>query len=160
MKATRLGWAAYATAAVVVALDQAVKLWMVGPFMLPLKGSAPVVGPLSFTFIQNRGVSFGLMQAEADVVRWALVGFSLAVAAALIAWARKPERAAIAAGLGLIIGGAIGNAIDRARLGYVIDFIDVQRLGFFPWVFNVADSAITVGVALLLLDSLRRERAA
>jgi signal peptidase II len=157
---TRLGWGAYAAAALVVVLDQAVKLWLVGPFLLPLKGSVRVAGPLSLSFVQNRGVSFGLMQAEAGLVRWALVVFSLGVAAALIAWARRPERASVAAGLGLIIGGAVGNAIDRARLGYVIDFIDVQRLGFFPWVFNVADSAITVGVALLLLDSLRRERAA
>ena len=61
--------------------------------------------------------------------------------------------------LGLIIGGAIGNAIDRARFGAVVDFIDVQRIGFFPWVFNVADSAITIGVIALLLDSLRREHA-
>ena len=64
------------------------------------------------------------------------------------------RRAVPALGLGLIIGGAIGNAIDRGRLGQVVDFIDVTRLGFFPWVFNVADSAITVGVILLLADSL------
>jgi signal peptidase II len=59
--------------------------------------------------------------------------------------------------LGLIIGGAIGIAIDRARFGAVADFIDVSALGFFPWVFNIADSAITIGVVLMLMDSFRRE---
>ena len=60
-------------------------------------------------------------------------------------------------GLGLVIGGAIGNAIDRARFGAVVDFIDVTKLGFFPWVFNIADSAITIGVICLLLDSARKD---
>jgi len=59
-----------------------------------------------------------------------------------------------------VIGGAVGNAVDRARFGAVVDFIDVQRLGFFPWIFNIADSGITIGVILLLLDSLRKERPA
>jgi signal peptidase II len=157
---SRRGWAAYLVAVLVVIVDQAVKLWLVGPFLLPLKGTVPLLGPLHLSFVENRGVSFGLMQAEANLVRWALTAFSLAVAVALILWARRPDRATLSAGLGLIIGGAIGNAIDRARLGYVIDFIDVQRLGFFPWVFNVADGAISIGVAILLLDSLRRERTA
>ena len=62
--------------------------------------------------------------------------------------------------LGLIIGGAIGNAIDRARFGAVVDFVDVQRLGFFPWIFNVADAGITIGVILLLVDSLRKDQPA
>ena len=65
-----------------------------------------------------------------------------------------------AVGLAFVIGGAVGNAIDRARFGAVVDFIDVQRLGFFPWIFNIADSGITIGVILLLLDSLRPQRAA
>ena len=157
---SRLGWLAYAIAAAALVLDQLSKWWMIEVFMLPLRLSTRILGPLSFTFVQNRGVSFGLMQAEADLVRWGLTLFSLIVAVVLGVWARRPERGLHALGLGLIIGGAIGNAIDRSRLGYVIDFIDVQRLGFFPWVFNVADSAITVGVIALLVDSLRRDGAA
>ena len=77
------------------------------------------------------------------------------VAAVLAVWLRKAVRWPAALGVGLVIGGAVGNAIDRARFGAVVDFIDVQRIGFFPWIFNVADSAITVGVILLLIDSVR-----
>ena len=76
------------------------------------------------------------------------------MAVALAVWARRTVRALPALALGLIMGGAVGNALDRVRLGAVVDFIDVSGIGVFPWVFNVADSAITVGVALLLLDSL------
>jgi signal peptidase II len=107
----------------------------------------------------NPGVSFGFLRANHDIARWGLVAFSLVVAVMIVFWARRSTRTLQALGYGLVAGGAVGNAIDRARLGFVVDFIDVQRLGFFPWVFNVADSAITVGVIALLLDSLRREHA-
>lgn len=157
---SKLGWTAYGVALTAVVLDQAVKYWVMAILRLPDFVTLPVAGPFHLTFVQNTGVSFGLLQAEAGLVRWGLTVFSLVVAAVLINWARRPERAAAALGLGLIIGGAIGNAIDRARLGYVIDYLDFQRLGFFPWVFNIADSAITVGVVLLLADTLRRERTA
>ena len=86
--------------------------------------------------------------------------FSVVVAIVLSTWAARADRRLSAWGLGLIIGGAVGNAIDRARFGAVVDFIDVQQIGFFPWIFNIADSGITVGVILLLIDSLRRERPA
>lgn len=157
---SRLGWAAYGVAAVALVLDQLSKWWVVDVFQLPLRSSVHVFGPLSLTYVQNRGVSFGLMQAEVDLARWALTAFSILVAVVLAVWVRRAERGLFAIGLGLIVGGAIGNAIDRATLGFVTDFIDVQRLGFFPWVFNVADSAITIGVIALLADSLRRDRPA
>ena len=126
---------------------------------LPERATQEVVWPLQFTRIWNEGVSFGLMQADHDVIRWGLVVFSCGVAILLAFWARSQTRLLPALGLGLVIGGAIGNAIDRAHFGAVVDFIDVQRLGFFPWIFNIADSAITIGVILLLLDSLRPQRA-
>lgn len=107
--------------------------------------------------VWNEGVSFGFLQARHDLVRWGLTLFALAVALALAAWARKADRRLLGVSLGLIIGGAVGNAIDRARFGAVADFIDVSALGFFPWVFNVADSAITIGVILMLADSFRRD---
>ena len=78
-------------------------------------------------------------------------GLSTAVAVALAVWVRKADRPLLASAIGLIIGGAVGNLIDRIRYGYVVDFIDASGL-YFPWVFNVADAAINVGVALLLLD--------
>lgn len=160
IRITRQGWMAYAITALVVVLDQLTKHWILAVVRLPERASLEVVWPLQFTRIWNEGVSFGMLQASHDIVRWGLVIFSLGVAVLLAIWARASARLLPAAGLGLVIGGAIGNAIDRARFGAVVDFIDVQRIGFFPWIFNVADSGITVGVILLLLDSLRRERLA
>jgi signal peptidase II len=155
---TAWGVRAYGIAAAVVVLDQLSKWWILSILRLPERASVEVLWPLQFTRIWNQGVSFGLLQAQQDLVRWGLVAFSLAVAALLAAWARTQTRWLPALGLALIMGGAVGNAIDRARFGAVVDFIDVQRIGFFPWIFNVADSGITVGVILLLLDSLRPAR--
>jgi signal peptidase II len=155
--ASRLGWGAYVLALVVIVADQASKHWILNGLDLPRLGSVPLLGPLHLTMVWNQGVSFGLLQANRDLVRWALVVFSLGVAILLAAWSRRVERPFAALGLGLVIGGALGNAIDRARFGAVVDFVDVSRL-WFPWVFNVADSAISVGVVCLLLDSMRKER--
>jgi len=155
--ASRKHWAAYLIALVVIVLDQISKYWILNVFRLPAKGSVLVGGPFSLSMVWNRGVSFGLLRAEVDLARWALVGFSLIVAAFLAVWARKIERPLLALSVGLIMGGAVGNAIDRARFGAVADFLDFKAL-YFPWVFNVADSAITVGVILLLLDSVLSER--
>jgi len=160
MKVTRNGWTAYAIALVVIALDQLSKYWILSVLRLGEQQTHEVLWPLQFTRIWNEGVSFGLLQAQHDVVRWGLVLFSVGVAVLLAAWARNQARLLAALGLGMVIGGAIGNAIDRARFGAVVDFIDVQRLGFFPWIFNVADSGITIGVILLLLDSFRPQRPA
>lgn len=160
MKAvSKLGLTAYALAAVVLILDQLSKYWILFVHDLPSKVSTPIGGPLAFTMVWNRGVSFGLLRADQDLARWLLSVFSLVVAVILMVWARKAQRPLLSIGLGLVIGGAIGNAIDRIRFGAVVDFIDVQALGFFPWVFNVADSAISIGVVFLLLDSLRKDPA-
>ena len=154
MKRTSL--IAYGLAVLTIVFDQLSKLWVLNVFDLPSKGSVHVGGPFSLTMVWNEGVSFGLLRAEQDLTRWALVVFSLAVAAFLAVWARKIEKPLLAIAVGLVMGGAVGNAIDRARFGAVADFLDFKAL-YFPWVFNVADSAITVGVILLLLDSLRSE---
>jgi signal peptidase II len=155
----KLSLYAYLVALVTLVLDQISKYWILNVFLLPAKGSVLVGGPFSLSMVWNRGVSFGLLKAQMDLTRWALVCFSLIVAGFLVFWARKIERPLLALSTGLIIGGAVGNAIDRARFGAVADFLDFQAL-YFPWVFNVADSAITVGVILLLLDSVLSERAA
>ena len=154
MKRTSL--IAYGLAVLTIVLDQLSKWWVLYVFDLPSKASVPVGGPFSLTMVWNKGVSFGLLRAEQDLTRWALVVFSLAVAAFLAVWARKIEKPLLAIAVGLVMGGAVGNAIDRARFGAVADFLDFKAL-YFPWVFNVADSAITVGVVLLLLDSLRSD---
>jgi signal peptidase II len=152
-KTTRLGWAAYIVAVVIVAADQASKAWILGPFDLPAKGMVEVLPVLRLTMVWNRGVSFGLLGGHGDLGRWALVAFETIVALGLAIWARRNERPILALSLGLVMGGALGNVIDRARFGAVADFIDVTAL-HFPWVFNLADSAINIGVALLLWDAL------
>lgn len=149
---TRLGVFAYAIAAVVIVLDQLSKYWILNVFDLPSKGQVPVTSFFDLTMVWNKGVSFGLMRAEVDLARWGLVAFSCVVAVALAWWAKRADRRLPALALGLVIGGAVGNMIDRVRFAAVADFLDFSGL-WFPWVFNVADSGITVGVALLLVDS-------
>ncbi|MCY1646730.1 signal peptidase II [Caulobacter sp. SL161] len=153
---TRQGWIAYAIAAVTVVLDQLSKLWILGLLGREPGASLPLLGPIHLTMVHNYGMSFGLLR-DSDWGRWLLIGFSILVVIGLAVWVHKATRPLLAVGIGLIIGGAIGNnLIDRVIYGYVVDFIDVSRL-YFPWVFNIADSGISVGVALLLLDSFLSE---
>ena len=147
---------AWAIGLAVILADQLVKQWILYGFQLPVVGSVQVYGPFHLTMVWNQGVSFGLFRGEAEWVRWALAAFSLGVAGFLAVWARRVERPLLGLAIGLVMGGAIGNLIDRVRFGAVADFIDFKALNF-PWVFNIADSAITVGVVLLLIDSLRRD---
>jgi signal peptidase II len=147
----RLALVAYVLAIAIIVCDQALKYWILDVFRLPERFSAPVAGPLWLTMVWNKGVSFGVLNIDADWTRWTLSAFSLIVAAALAAWAWKVDRSTLAVAVGLIIGGAVGNAIDRLRLGAVTDFIDFTRL-WFPWVFNLADSGITIGSVLLIWD--------
>jgi signal peptidase II len=152
---TRWGLIAYATALATLGLDQLSKAWVLGPLDLPNRFTVPLLPVLSLTMVWNPGVSFGLFRAGGDVGRVLLALFAAIVVAALAVWARRARRPLFGVGLGLVMGGAVGNnLIDRLRFGKVVDFIDVSGLGFFPWVFNVADSAITIGVILLILDSV------
>jgi signal peptidase II len=149
---TKLGLFAYALALVAIVADQVSKAWVLHGVHL-VEGAPVTVLPIfRLSLVWNRGFSFGLL-SESSLARWGLFAFSVAVAIGLAIWARRIARWLPALALGLIMGGAVGNAIDRVRLGAVVDFLDFTRMGF-PWVFNVADSAITVGVVLLLLDSV------
>ncbi len=156
---TQLGWLSFATAGGAVVLDQLTKAWVLGPLDLPSKGSVPVLPFFNLTMVWNPGVSFGLMRASDGLGRFALSAFSAIVIVALALWARRAARPINAIALGLVMGGAMGNnLIDRLRYGRVVDFLDFSGL-HFPWVFNVADSAISIGVALLLLDTLMPTKA-
>jgi signal peptidase II len=150
--ATAPGRWAIPLALLVVALDQGAKAWIVG-LNLGLGAGPDMPGPLRVTLVENPGISYGLFQGGADWTRWLFTAFALAVTLALGVWARRAERLAVALGLGLIMGGALGNVADRVFRGAVVDFIDARALGF-PWIFNLADSAITLGILLLLADSL------
>ena len=151
---SRLGFYAYALAVVTVFADQLSKAWALDVMHLDQAGSIQVLPFFRLTLVENKGVSFGLLSADTPLGRWSLVGAAALVVVAIVAWVRRADRPLFAAALGLIIGGAVGNnLIDRIRIGRVIDFLDFGGL-YFPWIFNVADSAISVGVGLLLLDSL------
>ncbi len=137
-------------AVVVVLLDQGLKTLMT--HLLPYPGSEwTVTGFFNLVHVRNAGVSFGLMPGLGP---WVLSGFALAVTAVLVAWLIRAESRPIAAALGLTIGGAVGNVIDRVLFGAVFDFLDFHAFGYHWPAFNLADSAITVGVAGLLIDAL------
>lgn len=102
----------------------------------------------------NRGISFGMFGASGEAGRWVLVGLAIVISAFLAVWLMKADTRFTALGLALIIGGAVGNVIDRARFGAVIDFLDFYAWGYHWPAFNVADSAIVVGAAALILESL------
>ena len=148
---------AYMIAVFVILLDQAVKTYVTEAMHLATLGSVPLLGPLRLTMVWNRGVTFGLLRADTQAVRWILAAFALIVAAVLAWWARSQTRLLPLAGIGLIVGGAIGNLVDRIRYGAVTDFIDASAL-YFPWVFNIADACIDIGVVLLLIDMVRNDR--
>lgn len=159
MKIPRIALAAYGFALLIVVVDQLTKAWVISGLDLRTVGQIPILPPvLNFTWVENRGVSFGLFGDGS--ARWMLSVFSVVVAGVLGWWALKADRRLLVSAIGLIMGGAIGNVIDRIRFGFVVDFLDFSGTGVFPWVFNVADSAITVGVILLILDSVLSERAA
>lgn len=151
------GSTAYSLALAVLVGDQLSKMWFLSQGFQEGE-SHPVFGPFSLTMVWNRGVSFGLFRADQEWIRWALTIFSLGVAITIAVWARKVSRPLLGWAFGLIMGGAIGNMIDRIRFGAVADFLDFHGLGF-PWVFNIADSAISVGVVLLLIDTFMADRA-
>ncbi|MDI6623474.1 MAG: signal peptidase II [Brevundimonas sp.] len=159
MKIPRIALAAYGFAILIVVVDQLTKAWIISGLDLRMVGQIPILPPvLNFTWVENRGVSFGLFGDGS--ARWMLSVFSVVVAGVLGWWALRADRRMLVSAIGLIMGGAIGNVIDRIRFGFVVDFLDFSGTGFFPWVFNVADSAITVGVILLILDSVLSEKAA
>ncbi|MDX2223734.1 MAG: signal peptidase II [Rhodospirillaceae bacterium] len=104
----------------------------------------------------NRGVSFSLFSAESAVGQWVLVGVQLAITAGLVWWMRKLDTRMLVVGAGMIVGGALGNIIDRVRFGAVADFFDFHVGGWHFATFNVADACITLGVAAWLLDAFVR----
>ncbi|MEO0722264.1 MAG: signal peptidase II [Pseudomonadota bacterium] len=115
------------------------------------------IGPvMDLTMVWNRGMSFGALQSE-GIMRWVLVALSVVIAIGFTIWLLRADRRLTAGALTLIVGGAIGNVIDRVRFGAVVDFFNFSDV-WFTYVFNVADAAITVGAALLFLDQFLLSR--
>jgi len=146
-----------ATAAVTLVFDQASKFWLLEVFDLEARARVAVTPFLDLVVIWNTGISYGLFQEQGVTAPWALLAFKLVAVVLLWIWLARSSSRLTAAALGLIIGGAVGNAIDRLHWPGVMDFvlfhIDTARWRFNWYVFNLADAAIVVGVFVLLYAS-------
>lgn len=149
------GWRWLPITVAVIALDQIVKLWIVEH--LALYRTVRVLPVLDITLTYNSGAAFSFLAGASGWQQWLFAGLAVVVAAGITLWLRRLNGRAqrtLCISLTLIMGGALGNLIDRIRIGHVVDFILAHwHHVYFPWAFNVADSAITVGAALLLIDA-------
>lgn len=140
-------------AAIVLLADQLSKWWVVDGLNLYSRGQIAVNSLLSLTWVENRGISMGLLDLG-DNGRWVLVGLTAGIAAVVAWWLAREQNRWDAYALAAILGGAIGNIFDRVRLGFVIDFVHLHAGARSFYVFNVADAAITLGVIALLARGL------
>ncbi len=147
--------AGLAAALLVLAADQGSKAWVAHGLHLPELGSVRLLPVLNLTWVENRGITFGLLNGVGSLGPVLLTLVALAVVVALGVWLWRAERALAAVALGAVAGGAVGNIIDRLRFGYVVDFIHAHAWGWSWYVFNLADAAIVCGVATLVLDGMR-----
>lgn len=149
-----------ALAAGIFAADQALKWLMIGPLALRAVQSIEIMPIFRLTWTENYGVSLGLLTADTEWQRWLLVALTAAIAAVVLVWMLREKLAGDVLALALVLGGALGNILDRARFGYVVDFADLHFGEFRPFlIFNLADAAITIGVLIILVRSfLFREK--
>ena len=140
-------------------VDQAHKWWMLLVYRIEERGRVVVTPFLDLVYVRNLGVSYGMFTQDSREGQWLLVGFAVLAVLAMAVWlARGVTDRLVAASLGLIMGGAVSNAIDRLVLGGVADFFSFHAYGFYWYVFNIADAAIVAGVFGLLYDSLSPSR--
>jgi len=158
---SRIGLAA---ALATAAADQALKLWLLFVFDLQGRGTVRLLPFLDLVLIWNKGISYGLFQQDGPLGQWALLALKTVAVALLWIWLARSASRLTALSLGLIIGGAVGNAIDRLAYGAVADFVllhlTTASISLKWYVFNLADMAIVAGVAGLLYDSVVGYRAA
>lgn len=149
MKSANLG---FAVAALIFVVDQLTKWLMIGPLQLEQVGQIVLLPIFNLTWVENRGISLGMLQATSDAARWLLVAGTSVIALGVAYWITREKERGDQLALGLVLGGALGNILDRVRFGYVVDFADLHVGDFRPFfVFNVADAAISIGVVILLL---------
>lgn len=148
-------WSAYALALLVVLLDQGSKV--LAQSLLEYARPVAVFPWFDLTLHYNRGAAFSFLSNAGGWQRWLFTGLAAVVSAVLVVWIWRLSRVQLLLGLGLalVLGGAVGNVIDRVLLGHVVDFISVHYAGHYFPTFNIADSAISVGAALLLFDGFR-----
>jgi signal peptidase II len=140
-------------AALTAAADWLSKYAVLYGMDLPARGNIPILPFFDLTMVWNRGISFGLLQSDGVLGRALLVLFTSLIAAVLVFWLWRSQRLLEAAALGAIIGGAVGNIHDRVVYGAVADFFDFHLMGWHWYVFNIADAAICIGAAMLLVSS-------
>ena len=164
----------FGIAAVIFALDQLTKWIVAGPLQLQAVRQIEILPIFRLSWTENYGISLGLFNAESDTGRWVLVAVTRAIALGVAIWIGREKQRGDQLALGMVLGGALGNILDRVRFGYVVDFADLHFGGiperFCPsyqngqcspfLVFNVADAAISIGVVILLLRAFmtRNER--
>ena len=142
-------------AAAILVADQFTKFLVLHGMELAL-GERRMIAPfVDFALTHNRGISYGLFQQDGEFGRWFLVCLKLAAAGLFAFWMARAQSRLVAASLGLLIGGAIGNALDRMVYGAVIDFVSLHAFGWRWYVFNLADTAIVAGVLGLLYDAVK-----
>ncbi len=141
-------------AGVTLIADQLSKLFILRGLGLRLGEAMTVMPFLDLVLTFNRGISYGLFPQDGEFGRWFLVALKLAAAALFAYWIAHTSSRLVAAALGLLVGGALGNAIDRAVYGAVVDFVSLHAFGWRWYVFNLADSAIVAGVVGLLYDAV------
>ena len=143
---------AYGLAIAIFAADQLTKWIVTVPLQLQEKAQIVLLPIFNLTWVENNGISLGLLNATTPTGRWLLVALTAAIAIAVAVWITREEKRGDQLALGLVLGGALGNIVDRTRHGYVVDFADLHFGAFRPFlVFNVADAAISIGVVILLL---------
>lgn len=142
----------FSIALVIFLADQLAKWLVSGPLHLQEVGQIYILPFFNLTWTENNGISLGLLNAETAAGRWMLVALTAAIAIGVAVWIGKEKHRWDQAALGLILGGALGNILDRARHGFVVDFADLHFGTFRPFlVFNVGDAAISIGVVILLV---------
>jgi len=143
----------FAVALAVFLVDQLAKWVVTGPLHLNRLGDQLVLLPIfNLTYTQNEGISLGMLNATNPVGRWVLVAVTSAIAIGVAVWIGREKHRVDQAALGMVLGGALGNILDRVRFGYVVDFADLHFGDVRPFlVFNVGDAAISIAVVILLL---------
>lgn len=146
----------FGLAFLIFVVDQLIKAWVVDGLGIDSPGKAfEVVSFFDLRFVANIGVSLGLLAAETNAMRWALVALTAAIAGGVAWWMLREDKRGDVLALSLVLGGALGNIVDRVRFGYVVDYADLHFGEWRPFlVFNVADAAITIGVVILLIRAL------
>jgi signal peptidase II len=144
-----------AVAAAVFLADQFAKWFVAGPLRLRERGTIELFSFFDLKWVENYGVSMGFLTADGPLGRWLLVGLTAAIATGVVIWLWRERQRTDVSALGLVLGGAVGNILDRVRFGHVVDYADLHFGTWHPFlVFNVADAAITIGVLLLVLRAL------